>query len=274
MKPDIYSYHDYRQFIKDSVEYEKTVNSRFSLRTLAGEVKVAPGFLPMVLSGERGVSSEVLERIGVALKLLKEERRFLQNLRTVVESTSQALRLEALEELQKNRAYSQKNPRELEMYEYLTQWFYVAIREMVNLEGFELDAKWIRSRLRVKVPLADVEKALAFLIQKGFIEELPGKKAKVAQKKLECAGSIFRLVFSQFHREMLSMATEALDSVKVEERSVTGLTFPIPLERYGEVYKILDETLDKIDALSGESKGNDSVYHVGITLFPLTVKGK
>lgn len=270
-KPEIHSYHDYREFLKDRVAYEKATQKGFSLRSLAGKVKVAPGFLPMLLSGERSVSTEVLERIGSELGLVKEERRYLQNLRTIVESPSQALRLSALEELQKVREYKASNPRELEMYQYLTEWFHVAIREMVNLEGFELDAKWIRSRLRVKIPLSEVEKALKFLVENGFIE-MTGGKAKVAQKKLECTGSVYRLVFSQFHREMLKLASEALDTVPFEERSITGLTFPIPVGRYKEIFKILDETLDRIDAISAESKGSDSVYHVGISLFPLTEK--
>ncbi len=271
-KPEIYSYHDYRQYLKDRVEYEKSVQPRFSLRTLAGLVKVAPGFLPMLLSGSRSVTSEVLERIGTELGLNKEERKYLQDLRTIAESPSQALRLQALEGLQKSKSYGEKNPREVEMREYLTHWFNVTIREMVNLEDFQLDAKWIRSRMRVKVSLSEVEQAIKFLLDNGFIKKTANGKVVVAEKKLECTGSVLRLVFSQFHREMLSLASNALDTVPYEERSITGLTFPIPASKYKEIFKILDETLDRIDAISAESKGNDSVYHVGISLFPLTEK--
>lgn len=270
-KPEIYSYHDYRQYLKDRMEFEKSIQPRFSLRALAAKVKVAPGFLPMLLSGSRSVSVEVLERIGAELGLAKEERRYLQDLRTLTESSSQALRLEALEGLQKAKSYGEKNPRELEMRQYLTDWFNVAIREMVNLEGFKLDAKWIRAHLKVKVPLTEIEKSIAFLLKAGFIEKKSGK-VQVVDKKLECTGSVFRIVFSQFHREMLKLASDALDTVAFEERSITGLTFPIPKSRYKEIFKILDETLDRIDAISAESKGNDSVYHVGISLFPLTEK--
>lgn len=274
-KPDIYSYHDYRAYLKDRVEFEKSVRPRFSLRVLSGEAKIAPGFLPMLLAGDRSVTVEVLERIAIGLNLNKEERRYLQGLRTISESPSQALRIEALEELQKNRGYKEQNPRELEVHHYLSRWFNVAIREMVNLEEFKLDAKWIRSRLRVKVPLVEVEKALAFLLEKGFIQKKGEDKATVMEKKLECTGSVYRLTFSQFHREMLKLASDALETVPFEERSITGLTFPIPVEKYKEVFKILDEALDKIDAISSQSKGNDSVYHVGISLFPLTqVKNK
>lgn len=270
-KPEIHSYHDYRQYLKDRVEFEKTVQPRFSLRTLASQVKVAPGFLPMLLSGSRSVSTEVLERIGSELGLTKDERKYLQDLRTIAESPSQELRLQALENLQKAKGYKESNPKELEVHQYLTHWFNVTIREMVNIDGFELDAKWIRSRLRVKVSLSEIEKAIQFLLDNGFIEKKNGK-VQVVNKKLECTGSVFRLVFSQFHREMLKLASEALDTVPFEERSITGLTFPIPVSRYKEVFKILDETLDRIDAISAESKGNDSVYHVGISLFPLTEK--
>jgi uncharacterized protein (TIGR02147 family) len=269
-KPDIFMYHDYREYLKDRMDFERQSQSKFSLRMLAAEVKLAPGYLPMVLAGTRGISSEVLERVGLVLGLSKDEQKYLQGLRTIVESQSQNLRLEALEELQRHRVYREKNPKELEVHQYLTHWFNLAIREMVNLEDFQIDAKWIRNKLRVKIPLNEVQKALDFLFDKGFIEKLPNGKARVLDRKLECVGNIYRLVLAQFHREMLKLASDALETVPHGERSIVGLTFPIPVSRYGEVAKILDETLDRIDALSTEAKGSDSVYHVGVSLFPLT----
>ncbi len=268
-KPDIRHYHDYRLYLKDRIAFEKESRPRFSLRKLSEEVKVAPGFLPMFLSGDRSISSEMLERVGAGLGLNQEERKYLQGLRTIAESQSQDLRLEALEELQKSRGYRESNPKELEVRQYLTEWFNIVIRELVNVDGFKWDPKWIRSRLRVKVPLSSVEKAMGFLLENGFVRK-DGGRMRVVNKKLECTGEIFRLVFGQFHREMLKLASEALDTVPHAERSITGLTFPIPVNRFGEVFKILDETLDRIDALSADSKGADAVYHVGISLFPLT----
>lgn len=273
-KPDIFVYHDYRTYLKDRVEYEKNIRPRFSLRMLASEAQLAPGYLPMVLAGSRGISSEVLSKIATILKLTKEEQKFLQGLRTIAESPSQELRLEALEDLQRHRSYRDQNPKELVVHQYLTRWFNVVIREMVQLDGFELDPKWIREKLRVKVPIPEIERALTFLLEQGFIEKQPQNKARVLQRKLECTGNVYRLVLSQFHREMLKLASDALDAVPVDERSITGLTFSIPAERYQEIFKLLDETLDRIDKISTEAKGSDSVYHVGISFFPLTQRKK
>jgi len=269
-KPDIFGYHDYRIFLRDRVEYEKAVRPRYSLRRLAADVKLAPGYLPMVLAGTRGISSEILEKVGLSLGLTKEEQSYLQNLRAIVESRSQTLRLEALEAIQKHRHYRTQHPRELEVHQYLTHWLHVAIREMVNLGDFSEDPKWIRKQLRGKVAASEIQRSLAFLLERGFLKRDSKGRLRVVDKKLECVGSVYQLALGQFHRDMMKLASEALDTVPREERSITGLTFPIPQKRYGEVFKILDKTLDEIDVLSSEAKDSDAIYHVGISLFPIT----
>ena len=268
-RPDIYGYHDYRVFLRDFFLYRKAMESSFSLRALCREANLASGYLPMVLSGLRSLSGKALAKLARPLGLQMPELSYLELLCTMADADSPQVRLDALERIQRFRSYRELNPREIEVYRYLTRWYYVAIREMTALEGFRADAAWIQERLRAKVPLKEIEQALEFLKSNGYLEVLPDGTAKLPQKDVQCVGGVYRIALAQFHREMLTRASDSLSHTSSEERTITGHTVAVAPEQYDEVKRILDEALTKIAQLP-QSESPSSVYHVALAAFPLT----
>lgn len=272
-RPDLYAFHDYREFLRAWVAYRKATHARFSLRSLAKEAGLAVGYLSMVLSGSRGLSSEALGKLTRPLGLTTADGSYLELLRTIAESDSQEVRMRALEGLHRFRSYQKLNPKEIEAYRYLTHWYYVAIREMSTLEGFRAEPQWIQARLRYKVPLKDIEQALDFLKANGYLDVRPDGTASAPDKDINCVGGVFRVAIVGFHQEMLSLASRALESVPVTERSVTSHTMTIRAEDYDEVKRVLDEALTRVAEIGKQRKAGDVVYQVSLATFPLT-KGK
>jgi uncharacterized protein (TIGR02147 family) len=131
----------------------------------------------------------------------------------------------------------------------------VAIRELAATKDFQLDAKWIQKRLNKHVPVAQIEKALEFLIDNDFLIKTADGKVIYPSKKLECSGGVFQIALAQFHREMLELASESIDRVQKTERNLTGYTFAIPKKSFHKVKDILAEAERQIAALeSSESK--------------------
>lgn len=270
IKPDIYRYHDYRQFLNDWIKYRKNTEAHFSLRFLARKSNVAVGYLSMILSGERKMLHETLEKIAKPLKLSVSEKSYLELLRTVAESESTLTKHEALEKLRRFRNYREVNTKEIEVYRYLTHWYYVAIREMVNLPDFKADAGWIQSKLRNKVSLKEIKEALDFLLDNGYLEKSPDGRIRAVEKELLCLSGVYRLALTQFHREMLELASASLDNSSVEERDITGYTLAIPKEKLEELKQICFAFLRQLSNLENKSLPADSVYHVAVAAFPLT----
>lgn len=269
-RPEVYRYHNHREFLAALIAHLKQVQPGFSLRRLAEEAGLAVGYLSMVLAGTRTLSSDALEKIARPLGLGAAERTHLELLRLLGESDTQDVRASALERLQKFGAYQRSNPKESEVFRYLTKWVNVAIREMVSLQDFRAESEWIVERLRARVPQKQVEESLQFLVENNYLELLPGKKAKLPEKNLECVGDVFRLVLGEFHRQMLKLAAESYDNTTREERNITGQTLAIAQENWPELRKILDDTMKKLSDLEKKPQPKDSVYHVTFAAFPLT----
>ncbi|MEQ1877374.1 MAG: TIGR02147 family protein, partial [Bdellovibrionia bacterium] len=268
----IFSYHDYREYLKDCLEYLRT-SEGVSLRFFAAELKVSPAFLSYVLRGHRDLTKPVRNRLAVYLKLDRDERKYLELLTVIADSDNAEIRIEAFEKVVKFREFRKLNPQETETYLYMTQWYFVAIREMVALPGFEPDPEWIQERLSFPIHQKKIAKALQFLFKFGFIVKDEKGKCFLPQKKIDCVGGVYRMALSQFHKQAFSLLPQSIESIPRAKRYIMSSTLAIPEESFDEFKAILEDCLKKISELGNSKSNPDSVYHIGFMGIPFA-RGK
>ena len=272
MKPNIQNYHDYLEFLKDWTEYLKDQESGFSLRKIAKEAGIASGYLPMCFGRKRKLSLKFYEKIKPFLKLSVKEKRFLDLLRVIAESEIAKERVEALTDLQKLKDYKDNHHSELEAHQYLSRWYYVAIRELVNLSEFKSEPTWIQERLRGRISQKEISESIKFLLKYGFILKDSTGKFKVAEKQLSCHEGVYKISLGEFHRQMLDIAKNSIDEVSREERILLGHTVALSKDQYDKVQEILREAINKIETVDNSSQLETEVYQIEVAAFPLTKK--
>ncbi len=278
-QPEIYQYQDYRVFLKDLIQHLSIEDSSFSLEKLAEKSGVASGLFDKFFNESVGLTSTTLGKILPYLGLSGDQRSYLKLLRSLSESETSEERNTALEKLKQflqNQTLEQadnKTP-SLDDHQYMSQWYYVAIREMTSLDGFKLDARWIQEPLHFKVSLEEVEKAIDYLKNRNLIQVKPDGKVIAIDTHLQCSGGMYRLSLAQFHAQMLSLAQESIYKTARQDRKILSHTVAIPQNRVFEAKLILEEAWKKVAELSGTYKNADSVYHVELALFPLTTPEK
>ncbi len=272
MKPNIQNYHDYLEFLKDWTEYLKLQDDGFSLRKLAKQAGIASGYLPMCFSRQRRLSLKFYEKIKPFLKLSVKEKRFLDLLRIIAESEIPDERVQALTDLQKQTDYKLSHHSELEAHQYLSRWYYVAIRELVNLSDFKNDPAWIQDRLRGRISQKEISEGIQFLIKYGFIIMSPSGKFKVAKKQLSCHEGVYKISLGEFHRQMLDIAKNSIDEVSRDERLLLGHTVTLSKDQYDKVQAILRDAVNKIETVDISSQLETEVYQIELAAFPITKK--
>ena len=118
-RPDIYQHHDYREFLGEWVEWNKSV-AKFSLRQLSSDCGFSPSYLSLVLSGQRNLSPKAAAQLAQAMDLDSSEQSYFKWLRNLAESSSQEERLKALQQILRFRNFKSLNPKEFEIFKYLT----------------------------------------------------------------------------------------------------------------------------------------------------------
>jgi uncharacterized protein (TIGR02147 family) len=270
-KPQAIDYHDYREFFKSWFAYLESGDPNFSLRALARDAKISVSNLSMMLNGHRSLTKSAFEKLRPFLRLDENELEYIELLWELAEAPTPESRDRVLSRIQKRKDYRARHPKEFETFNYLSHWYFVAIREMAALPGFKANARWIHARLRGQVSLEEIEQALNFLIAHGFIT---ADQAGALPKQLDCMGGVFRLALGKFHREMLKHLGESIEDVSRDQRYLLGHTFAVTAENFSEARKVLDEALKKLEALSAASAANQesaqNIYHVVLGLAPLT----
>jgi len=270
--PDIYNFHDYRQFLREWLQHLKAAH-RLSTRQVAKTSGVSESYLSMILSGQRRLSAEQLNKLVPALKLERSEASYLEWLSTIVDADSPEQQLDALKKIQRFRRYRNLNPLEIETYRYLQHWYHIAIRELAQLPGFQLDPKWIQGSLRYKVPVPEIKEAVEFLIDHGFLKVDGQGRFVKPEKLIECKTGVLKPALTKFHTEMLTLAATSITEIPSEERNISAYTGAIPADQIDAAKKILNEAREKIIALANQGgPGSDTVYHFGFLAFPLSQK--
>ncbi len=273
-RPVIFRHHDYREFLRVWFEYLKKEKKEISLRWVAKKAQLSCAYLPLVLNGQRKLSSRALEKLGPWMDLKEEELSYLSLLRTLSDGDTSDIRKAALQRLQKFGAYQQLNTNEMEVFRYLTKWYYVAIREMAQLPDFLAEPEWISARLEGRVTIPEAREAIEFLTQNGYLKIKKNNRAEATQKELECMGGVYRLALTQFHHEMLQVASDIFTTDSKTPRRIEGYTMAFPKDKLDAVGNIISDAINSIQKLSQSQKSPDSVYHVAFMAVPLTSQGK
>ena len=272
MKLNIQNYHDYLEFLKAWTEYLKEQKKDFSLRKVAKEAGIASGYLSMCFNRKRKMSKTVYDKIKPLLHLSNKEIRILDLLRVISESEIPKERVDALSDLQKLSDYKASHNSELEVHQYLSHWYYVAIRELVNLPDFKIDSAWIQSRLFGRISQKEVLQGTQFLLNYGFILKTPSGKFEVAKKQLSCHEGVYKISLGEFHRQMLDIAKKSIDDTSRDERLLLGHTVALSVVQYDKIQNILREAIEKIESLDTTSGSESEVYQIQVAAFPLTKK--
>ncbi|MGZ3691879.1 MAG: TIGR02147 family protein [Pseudobdellovibrio sp.] len=272
-KPNIFHYHDYIKFLNAWVSHRRKQKKGFSVRNLAVTAGISVGYLPMVLAGQRPLSSEMLNRLMPHLHLTKSEQHFLRSMHMLGTTSQQDVRIESIRQMKRYAAFRENNPNEDEVSKYLTKWHYPAIREMAADKNFRADPAWIQDRLQFKVSLAEVKEALDFLIDKKYIEVKKDGTIIPPEKHIDCDGGIYKIALTQYHQQFLDLAAKSIAEVPSAQRQLTGHTFTVPAGKFEEIRALMSDLVNKIQEISSlADKNKDQVLHLEMALIPLSQK--
>lgn len=269
-KPKVFKHNDIIVFLNEMFLFFKNKENK-SMRDFAAELNFSSGFLPLILNRKRNLNSDVLKKILKHFKFNAREMKFAENLRLIANANDAAERQGAIERIGKMKAYRDHNQSEFEIYKFLSHWYFVAIKEMTELEDFNEDPAWIQNRLRYKISQKEVEDALVFL-KKNKILTYSNGKLLATNRDMNCEEGIYKISLGNFHKQVLDLAWRAIDEVPRENRRLFGHTLKVDSSQTEAINNILAEAFEKIKALHSDNANHEEVYHVELISIPLTKK--
>jgi uncharacterized protein (TIGR02147 family) len=253
---------DYRQMLRRELETRCQRNPRYSLRAFARDIGLSPSRLSHVLGGRFGLSRAAAAQIAARLSWPSRQRELFcvlvesQHARSNVRRQAAQARLKGL--------HAHYRALDDDSFRVIADWYHFALLELVNVEGFVNDDRWISRALRISIH--EARAARARLLRLGMLREERGRLRAEASFFANPGGDPSESI-RKAHRQLLEKATLALAVDSVDQREFQGLLLGFDTSLLKEVKASILDFRDGFDSRFGAACRKDSVYALTIQFF-------
>lgn len=270
---DVFAYLDYRRYLRAYYEAEKKRRSAFSYRYFSKKAGLrSPNLLKLVIDGERNLGPDSVHKFIQALGLSGKEADFFLDLVTFAQAPSVAEKNRAFERISASRRFRSARRIDGSLFDYLSHWYYPAIRELTARPDFVEDPKWLARQLQPRISVAEAERSLSLLLSLGLIVRNP-KTGRIerGEPTLTTEHEVTSLAVKNFHRQMLERASDSIDTVKPNRRDLAALTVCVSEKTAGLIKERIHQFREEIAQLCDQDEEARTVYQMNVQLFPLSV---
>jgi len=267
---NIFEYLDYRAFLGDAYRDLKAKQSGFSYRWFSRKAGLSsPNFLKLVIDGKRNLTSSTAEKFANALSLTRQESDFLMDLIGFNQATSAAEKNRYYARIGRYREHRLTRSLERDAFEYLSCWYYPAVRELVACEGFCEDPEWIAAALVPPISPAQANRSINLLLKLGLLERDETGGLKQGDPLISTGSEVRSLAVGNFHRQMMARAAAAIEDVDPEERSITSITISLSDTTFQQFKEKIAVLRSELMSLSAEEGAPTRVMQFNFQAFPL-----
>lgn len=272
---DIHQYTNYRKFLRDYYEDRKREDKKFSYRywsTRAGFSTKT--FLYRILKGEKSLSKDSIFKVGNSMRLEKREMEYFQCMVHFNEATTLKEREYYFKQLQAINIHKKLVKLKNHQLEYYSHWYNIVIRDYVSLQNGSCNPKEIAAGIIPPVEQAKVEKSLKLLGALGLLKKLASGRYKAVDQFISTGDEIASVAIPRYHKDMLKIASESIDTVPDKERDYSNISFSISKKGFEKIKAELQWFRKHILKIIEEDGPAGRVCQLNIQLFPSTKKGK
>lgn len=276
-KTDLFSYLDYRKYLRDAfAELQAGApkgRGKVSFRSFAAAAGYSsPNLLQLILAGSRDLQAAHVPGTIRALGLNKQEADFFANLVAFDQAAGFEEKNFHYQRMLRSRRHADARPIDKGRFEYLDQWYHPVVRELVAHPGFDGKAAWIAKRVYPRITSAQAEKSLDLLQRLGLVRRDPATGGWAqADAQISTAPEVASLAVANYHRSVLKLAEGAIESFGGEARDLRAVTLGIPKNRFPELKRKMETFWREVLDLASGAGPVEEVYQVNLQAFPLTL---
>lgn len=270
---DIFSYTDYRDYLKAHFEEKKAQARSFSMRnfTRLSGFK-SPTYLGRILSGQRNLSAESIPQLIKALNLKKTEAEYFEALVHYHSAKTEDSRHTFLDRIMALRPKMKMTQVTKDQYALFTKRYISVVHQMSLLPDFKEDYKWIAEHVYPSISTKEAKYAVDVLLRLGFFERDQNKKLKNQFSSLYTPSEVTSLEVKYYHLQSLLSAQKALSEIPAEFRDFSAIILPAHHKHINRIKAKLDQFRKDIANLVSDKQKEpyQHVYQLNLQLFPVT----
>ena len=250
---NLHEHRDFRALLQEELQARCQRNPGYSLRSFARNLGVDPSSLSKILNGKRGVTQRTLKNLGPRLGLSpKDINRFITTRRN-----------------RKPLPTGDFSDIAHETFQAISHWYHFAILELTALDNFKGDAKWIARNLGITP--SEVNIAVKRMVRLGLLEISEDNKWIDRSGALTTTGNGFtNAAFRNLQTQIFKMGITAMEEVPMNLRDQSSITMAIDSSFLPKAKSMIRRFRRELLALMQSSDQKDAVFHLNVSLYPLT----
>jgi uncharacterized protein (TIGR02147 family) len=268
--PNIYSYQDYREYLRDYFAFMKKEKPFFSHRyfcSLAG-FKTS-GALKLVIDGRRNLSRESILKISSAIGLCRAEQDYFESLVLANQAKDPRERKKLAFHLKQLKGGAPIERIESAKHQFFKEWHHAVVREMIELPGFDGDPEWIALRIWPRVATSKIRESLILLERLGFIKKDARGKWRATAQAMTTENELTSENVAEFNRAMIRNAMLASMMLPRSRREISGVTLRISQDCFRHIKQRIVHFKKELLEMAVADEGSDCIYQLNMQLFPL-----
>lgn len=274
-KINIYDYSDYRKFLQEFYELEKSLDSSFSYRVFAAAVGMDASLLLKILQGKRHISPKCIDVFVNFFHFKDAKAEYFREMIAYGKAKNDEDVRSHFETLQKMRPAACRELDEAR-YRYFQQWYYPMIRsalDVFNYRGTQ-DAAALGECCIPKLSVSQVENAVDALLQLGLAHARNDGRVVPTDAHLKTMEHWLSACISNYQSSIAELAGKSIQNTPKEKRDISTLTMALDSQQIDKIREILAKTrkaiVNVVNAMPPQIC--DSVYQLNFQLFPMMKK--
>ncbi|MBK9577894.1 MAG: TIGR02147 family protein [Fibrobacteres bacterium] len=267
MRP-VFEYLDYRDILKEAFEEKKVSTPLYSYRMLAENFGLDTSNMFRVLQKDSHLPARCQSRALEFLGLTGRSGEYFLLLIAYARERNAKARAEILEKAMDLRDVERRRLTDQELA-YYRDWWVVAIRSLVEVMDGRVRPAELAERLSPSISEEEASRALDLLLGLGLVKKASSGRLLLSEVHITAGGEEQTEAVRQFQRQILSLASEAIERFPREKRDISTITFAVDHDAFVEIREMLRESRRQIQKRIEESKNPDRVMQLAMALFPL-----
>ncbi len=271
---NIFSYLDYREYLRDVLKRKKEVNPNFSHRMLLRKMKItSTGFLANIIAGRSNLTIDQVGEFASIMGLGSKEARYFKNLVYFAKAKTLSEKNDFFRLLLSYRKGKIKflKASELTLFKH---WYYVVIRELLNFYDFQDDYKALARMIEPSISPKKAREAIGDLESMGLIKRNPKGFFKQVDAVISTGDEVRSLQVANYQRDMFDLGRRALDSIKAGERDLSGVAVTLSDQSYALIKEEIRSFRKRILQIAADEENPNRVIRCNFQIFPVTRKCK
>ena len=252
--------------------YHQRINRHFTYRFFSMKAGFAsPSALKEVMDGKKNLTQASIIKVASGFKLNKSETDYFTNLVYFNQSETEAEKTRYFQALSKIQHTKKGKTLTSEQFEYYSNWYNSAIRELAGTKEFKEDPEWIADRLNPGITAVEARKGLDLLIRLGLLVRDGNGTLKQDSPSLEVDPDVSTLSIRNFNRSMIDLGKEAIERHAPDTREVSGLTLGLSKECAAEIKNMIREFKKSVlNYAVNDTRPSEGVFQLNFQFFPLS----